>query len=114
MPIKVVYRPKTPEEAERRVKRAQSLEVPFICLPGNPPDHRVLFESRDGHKIRVDFVEMVFNDALFMDAVSNWGEDGPLYADTLDTPIMREVYEYALKAYSGVELPIQLRNPRAS
>lgn len=51
---------------------------------------------------------MVYNDALLMDAISNWGEDGPLYTDTLGTPVMRETYDYAIRAYKGVELPPQL------
>jgi hypothetical protein len=113
---RIVYRCQTPEEARRRVARAEALVgTPFLRLPGNPPAHRVMFVASNGVKVRAEHVEMVFNDALLMDAVSNWGEDGPLYATTLDEdgPHQRECYEWALRAFAGVELPPQLRNPKA-
>jgi hypothetical protein len=114
--VQIVYRCKDDAERVRRVQRAEKLcGTPFIRLPGEPPQHKILFVSGTGDKVRVEHIEMVFNDALLMDAISNWGEDGPLYGDTLDgdPPNMREAYEYALKAYAGVELPPQLRNPRS-
>jgi hypothetical protein len=111
--VRLVYRPKTQAEARRRASRVDALlGTPFVCLPGNPPDHKVLFVSKEGHKVRVKDIEMVFNDALLSDAVSNWGEDGPLYCETLDSDVHREAWEYAVKAYAGVELPEKLRNPR--
>ncbi len=112
--IRVVYSPKTHEERMRRVKRAEALVgTPFVRMPGDIPDHKVLFITTfGGQKIRRAEVEMVFNDALLSDAVSNWGEDGPLYSDTLENDAHREVWDYAVKAYAGVELPEQFRNPR--
>jgi len=111
--IQIVYRPKTDAEARRRVARMDRLiGTPFIPLPGNPPVHKVLFVSSDGHKVRVCDVQMVFNDALLADAVSEWGEDGPLYEDTLDNATHREAFEYARKAYASVKLPPHLVNPR--
>ena len=109
--VRVVYRPKTKNEAIRRANRTEALiGTPFVCLPGNPPDHKVLFICQD-QKIRVSDVEMVFNDALLSDAVSNWGEDGPLYSDTLESDLHREVWAYAVKAYAGVQLPEKFRKP---
>jgi hypothetical protein len=111
--IRVVYRCKDDAERVRRVQRGEALVgTPFIQLPGKPRQDKVCFISTEGHKVRVNHVEMVFNDALLMDAISNWGEDGPLYAETLDRPVMKETYDWAVKAYAGVELPPQLRNPR--
>ena len=115
--VRVVYSPKSNEEAERRVKRTEGLiGTPFVCLPGNPPDHKVLFiTSSGGHTVtvRVKDVEMVYNDALLADAVSNWGEDGPLYESTLDGPVHKEVFEYAKKKINfrevkETELPKQV------
>ena len=106
-----LYRPKTQAELLRRSERARHLVgSPFIHLPGNPHAHQVLAELPDGQKIRVGGVEMVFNDMLLMDAISNWGEDGPLYADTIDGEAHRAVYDYAMKAYAGVDLPPQFRS----
>lgn len=102
--IEVVYRPKTKEEGQRRAKRAVEIQGPFIRLPGNLPVHRVCFVARDGSKVRVGDVEMVFNDMLLMDAISGWGEDGPLYEDTVGG-LMAEILEWAKEAYAGVELP---------
>ena len=53
---------------------------------------------------------MVFNDALLMDAIGDWGKLAPLYSASIDGR-QREVYEYALKAYAGVEIPAKLRCP---
>jgi len=112
--VQLVYRPKTPEEAQRRADRANKLVgTPFVPLPGVTDHKAILFNCEDGAPVPAEAVEMVFNDCLLMDAISNWGEDGPLYADTLDTSVMREVHQYAMKAYAGVEIPEQLRNPRA-
>ena len=112
--IRVVYSPKTEAERTRRVKRMDSLiGTPFVRMPGDISEHKVLFITKFGdQKIRREIVEMVFNDALLADAVSGWGEDGPLYSDTLDNDAHREVWDYAVKAYAGVELPEKLRNPR--
>jgi hypothetical protein len=108
--VRLVYRPKSPAEAHRRELRTKRLVgTPFLQLPGKPAQHRVLFTTSEGHKARVSDVEMVFNDAAIIDSVSNWGEDGPLYKDTLDTPVMRELYDYAVEAFARVDLPAQLR-----
>lgn len=111
--VEIVYRPKTDEERRRRVDRCNQLVgTPFLSLPPGVTDYKaIVFTATDGTPIKAEDVEMVFNDALLMDAISNWGEDGPLYKDTLDKPVMKEVYEWALTAYKGVELPPQLRPP---
>lgn len=98
--VRIVYRPKTKEEAIRRVARAEAAKGPFLRLPGNPPEHKVLFRTATGMKVTVATVEMVYNDALLCDEISDNGKDGPLYRDTLDSPDHREVYEYAIKAYA--------------
>lgn len=98
-PINVVYRPKTDAEGERRWKRMESLVgTPFERLPGEPPQHKVIGRTSDGIPIRVQDVEMVFNDAALMDQISDYGTDGPLYRDTIKET-QREVYELAIKLY---------------
>lgn len=65
--------PPTPEEAERRIKKAEELlGSPFERLPGDLPDHKVL-KVIDGHKIHVSEVEMVWNDSKLMDHVMGQG-----------------------------------------
>jgi hypothetical protein len=106
--VEIVYRPKTHAEGERRVKRGEALKgTPWI----NPPValHKVVFEY-EGHLVRARDLGTVFNDACLMDAISSWGEDGPLYKDTLDG-VMALAYDEALKLYEGVEIPPQIRNP---
>jgi len=98
--IRVVYQCKDDAERWRRLERAESYKgTPFVCLPDNPPPHKVQFISKDGHKIKTEAVEMVYNDMLAMDFVSNYGEDGPLYRDTVDG-VQLEVLEYAIRAYA--------------
>ncbi len=114
--VQIVYRPKTEAERQRRVDRAESLTgTPFISMPGfaeSRQDHETLFAftTSKGTNVTVADVEMVFNDALLTDAISNWGEDGPLYRDTIQDEML-EVYNWALEAYKGVEIPQQLRPP---
>ena len=107
--VQIVYRPKTAEEAKRRLDRGTALKgTPWI----DPavPLHKVIFEI-EGHLVRGKDLGMLFNDACLCDAISNWGEDGPLYRDTLDTPAELRCYAEALKVYRGVEIPARLRNP---
>ncbi len=97
--VQVVYRCKDDDEARRRVERAnQMVGSPFIQLPGEPPQHKVLFISKCGNKIKVEHVEMVYNDAMLCDAISDYGKDGPLYKDTIEG-LQLEVYNYAIEAY---------------
>ena len=88
-----------------RAERAESLaknRAPFIHLPGNPPEHKVLKEFPDGVKLRVSDVEMIYNDALLIDAAGGIG----LYVENLDyPPYQRAAYELAMEMYAGVELP---------
>lgn len=115
--LTIVYRPKTQEEAQRRADRAVALTgTPFLCLPGHAADDdaahaTIAFRASDGTPVPVEAVEIVFNDALLMDAVSNWGEDGPLYRETYPPGGRQlEIYEWAQRAYSEakVEIPPQL------
>ena len=102
--VRVVYRCKDEAESNRRAARANILiGAPFLRLPDNPPEHKVLLVTKDGSKIRRAEVEMVFNDMCLMDAISNWGENGPLYKDTLDER-HAEVLSFALEAYKHVPL----------
>ncbi len=84
--------------------------TPFVHLPERLSEHQVLFEC-EGVKVCVGIVEMMFNDALLLDAVSSWGEDGPLYRDTLDTPIERSIFWKACELYRGVTLPSVYKMP---
>ena len=57
--VRVVYRCKTPEEAERRVARANAAvasKLPFFHLLNGEPPHKVLFVTRDGQKVRTEDV----------------------------------------------------------
>lgn len=53
----------------------------------------------------VEDIEMVYNDMLLMDAISDQGKDGPLYADTLDTELQRKILKLAIELYRGAQLP---------
>jgi hypothetical protein len=61
----------------------------------------VAFIASDGTPVRVTDVEMVYNDMLLMDAISDHGKDGPLYVDALESEVEREVLKFALEAYAG-------------
>jgi hypothetical protein len=101
--VRVVYRCKSPEEAQRRTDRAKSLVgKPFLLCPGlSRLDGAVAFIASDGTPVRVTDVEMVYNDMLLMDAISDHGKDGPLYVDALESEVEREVLKFALEAYAG-------------
>lgn len=97
--VRVVYRPKTAEEGRRRWARMEKMKgTPFEHLPRQPTERSILDRASDGTEITVDMVEMVFNDAVLMDAVSDYGTDGPLYRDTIEG-IHREVYDLAVRLY---------------
>jgi len=106
--IEIVYSPKSFEERRRRADRAHAL-VGTPWVKPQVPLHKVILEV-DGHLIRAEGLGTIFNDACLMDAISDWGQDGPLYRDTLDEP-MASLYIEALKLYEGVEIPFQIRNP---
>lgn len=111
--VRVVYRCKDEAEAKRRVDRADALVgTPFVSLPGIVDHKATLFVSKNGTPVPAEAVGMVFNDALLMDVISGWGQDGPLTKDTYDDDLHREIYEYAQKAYEGVEIPQALRKPK--
>jgi hypothetical protein len=100
--LRLVYRPNTTEEGARRAARAEFAaknKFPFRHLPGNPPPHKIALVTTDGTKVRVEAVEMVYNDMLLMDFVSSEGIDGPLYRDTVSGRQL-EVLEFALKEYA--------------
>jgi hypothetical protein len=42
---------------------------PFVIAPGNPPEHKAVWEFEDGTKMRAGHVMQVWNDALLMDAI---------------------------------------------
>lgn len=108
----VYYSPTTTDEAVRRIARANALNgTPFVRLPAAiDDDQAVAFTCKDGTPIPFEAVEMVFNDSLLLDAISNWGQDGPLYRDTIDG-LQREVYDFAVTAYKDVPLPEAYRRP---
>jgi hypothetical protein len=112
--ISIVYRPKTEAEAKRRVEAAQSLVgTPFLELAGpKVPKSTEMFTTTAGTPISLEAVEMVFNDALLMDAISNWGENGPLYETTCEGDEL-EVLNFARSAYTqaGIKIPPQLTPP---
>jgi hypothetical protein len=106
--VQLVYRCKSREEALRRVERAEALEgKPFLSLPGSPDPESVAFISKQNRAVKVKDVEMVYNDTLLMDAISDQGLDGPLTKDTYgESPqgrFMREVLDWAIAAYHGAD-----------
>ena len=104
--LRIVYRPKSEHEARRRVARAYELVGnSFQHIPGNPNPKSVAFVADDGTKIRVEVLEMIFNDAVLCDYVSDYGNEGPLYKDTLDTELHKQAFAAALKAYGVDEIP---------
>jgi hypothetical protein len=110
--VRVVYRPKDGAERKRRADRANALlGTPWVNPP--VPVHKVMFVL-EGHSVRARDLGMVFNDACLMDAISEWGTDGPLYCDTLESETEKLAYAEALLLYRGVELPPQLRNPNVA
>lgn len=112
--INVVYRCKDQAESDRRVARANWLVgTPFISLPEITDHKAILFTTKDGKEIPGEAVEMIFNDMLLMDAVSNWGEDGPLYKDTLDDDLHREAFAIAMKLYANVPIPEKVSKAEA-
>jgi hypothetical protein len=104
--VRIVYRCKSTEEALRRVARAEALKgTPFVHLPGNPDQKSVLFVSRQNHAVTVEMMEVVYNDMLLMDAISDQGKDGPLTINTFgDDPqsrTMREILKAGINLYQG-------------
>lgn len=96
--VRVIKETLTNEQRINRVRRAEEMvgKVPFLHLPGNPPQWRILFESH-GRKIRVEVLEMVWNDAVLID----WSDGVPgRYAASL-TP-GTELYEVNVTG-TGVE-----------
>jgi hypothetical protein len=111
--VEIVYRCKDKAERDRRVARIDWLVgTPFVSLPGVTDHKAILFTSKDGKPIPAEAVEMVFNDMLLMDAVSNWGIDGPLYKDTLDE-LHQEVYSFALERFAQVPIPEKVQKDHA-
>lgn len=99
MGIEIVSRPASEEEGSRIVARAQELvdiKAPFRCLPGNPPDHKIIAECADGFKVRAIVAETVYNDWLFIDYCCGEGH----YEKRSDARI-REILQIARKLYDG-------------
>ena len=57
----------------RQLKVDQFIGLPFVLIPGIPPDHTIAGETYEGVKLRVGAVQMVWNDMLLMDAISGIG-----------------------------------------
>ncbi len=96
-----------------KLAAAESLRgTPFLCLPGNPPLHKVLGHASDGRAIRAEGVQTVFNDAWLMDNIE--GEPGnyiasyrrdaanPKHPMRERCQYQVEVYELAMKLYGGM------------
>jgi len=111
--LRVVYRCRDAAESKRRTDRANRLiGVPFVSLPGVTDHSATAFTTSAGIPVPFEAVEMVFNDALLMDAISDYGKDGPLTYDTYEDDLHREVYAFAEKAYAGVPIPDAIRRPK--
>jgi len=97
---KLVFRPDPKDVPEIMRRQRLVLGQPFVFLPGRDP-YKVLTVI-EGHKIRAEDVEMVFNDALLMDFV--YRGIGPTSAETDDGP-MKEIRALAGRLYgqAGVD-----------
>ena|SRR5216684_6688085 len=77
------------------VKRIESrVGEPFEHIPGNPPSHHVLMELENGTRIRVEDVEMVYNDAKLM----NYGYGDGVYEANV-SPLELRIFELARELY---------------
>ncbi len=98
--VRVVARPEdfglTREEV---LRRASAQTGAFKHLPGNPPPHKVLAEI-DGHKVRVEEIEMIYNDTELMEAVYGLGCHDKI--DHPDSP-MAKARALARKLYAESE-----------
>ena len=95
--------PPSEEEGKKRVERGRKLiGQPFIHLPGNPRQHKVL-EKIDGIKIRVEAVEMVWNDMHLIDYVCD--EKGHYRKDLEEenNTLQLKVLDLAEKLYGDTE-----------
>jgi hypothetical protein len=78
---------------EQMTARAESLVgTPFKRLPGDLPGHGVLGRASDGTRLTVEAVEMVMNDAYFIDSIRGAGE----YAASCQGDPRRQLEAYAL------------------
>lgn len=88
--------------------------TPFVTLPGINDHKAVAATIADGtpygRNITFEHLEQVYNDSLLMDAISNWGEDGPLYEQTLDAGEL-QVFRLARDLFAGVPIPAALQRP---
>lgn len=67
---------------------------PFMTLPGNPPDHKVM-GTVNGFPVRVKEAEQMFNDMLLIDATQ-----GPnSYFGSLSTSQARAVFSFVMGLY---------------
>lgn len=102
--VELVYTPKNSAEAARRTMRAAAfVGKPFLRL-ARYLSGDVLFTAKDGTQVTTQMVEMVYNDMLLMDAISDGGADGPLYKATVSGTQL-EILEYAMEAYAGAMWP---------
>ena len=85
------------------MRAAAFVGKPFLRLHRYAPGE-VLLTAKEGTQITVEMVEMVYNDMLLMDAISDQGADGPLYRDTVEGTQL-EVLEFAVEAYAGANWP---------
>lgn len=76
------------------------LGLPFVCLPGKPPDHKVVGNFSDGSPIRALAVETCWNDMKLIDGANGVGTYGK---SIVDSERGREVFALALKLYAGIE-----------
>lgn len=82
-------------QARRKVRADAAVGAPWVPLPGNPPNHKVVFESPGGFKYRALMVEQVWNDAARMDFV----DDAPgAYLAAADG-LTKAVYQVAVHLY---------------
>lgn len=76
-------------------KITANLGSPFIRLPENPPDHKIVGEIPEG-KVPVAAVEMVFNDEELIDSICGKG----MYRKIV-RPVEIHVLELAHKLYES-------------
>lgn len=91
---------------EKKAKIDAQIGKPFVRLPGEPSQHKVVGETSDGFKVRVAAVEMVWNDALLMNAIEGDGTYEGLYPLDENGGIggrQRQILELARKLYGVIQ-----------
>lgn len=90
-----------PSEVEltRRSVRAIEANGPWVRLPGNPPDHKIVGELPDGWKVSALAAGLVYNDAELVDSICGAGT-----YERVMPPLEVEILKLARLLYPSAEV----------